>query len=271
MLLEEKHVSDANIDAKLLLMHVLDMDTMELLTGSKNLVGAEQINEYLNLVNQRGAKEPLQYITKQQEFMGLPFFVDKRVLIPRQDTELLVEAIINMSKTIPIKKAIEVGVGSGCISIALAALVKDISVIGVDISQDALDVALENAKANDVEDKIQFIQSDLFSSIEDVGPVDLIVSNPPYISKTEIDTLMEEVREFEPRIALTDEGDGLKFYSSIAMEAKYYLREGGVLAFEIGHNQAEDVRNILIYEGYKNIELLQDYNSRDRVIIGIMR
>ncbi len=269
ILLEEKQVMDPSIDAKLLLMHVLDMDTMELLTGSKNLIDAKKINEYLNLVTKRGKREPLQYLTKQQEIMGFPFFVDKRVLIPRQDTEILVEAIINKSKEIPINKVIEVGVGSGCISVALAALIKDVRIVGIDISKDALDVAAENARLNDVAHKVKFIQSDLFSNVGNMKDVDLIVSNPPYISKAEIDTLMEEVRDFEPRIALTDEGDGLKFYNQIAMEAKNYLRDGGVLAFEIGSNQGEDVRNILIEEGYTNIEVLKDYSKHDRVIIGI--
>ncbi len=262
--LQTYNIADATIDARLFLTHILKCDRTKLLLSPDEIVSTNTKDTYLAFIDRRAKGEPLQYILNEQEFMGLTFFVDNRVLIPRQDTELLIESIIEMSKIKTINTAIEIGVGSGCISISLAYFLKNISITAVDISQDAIDVATINAHAHKC--NINFVKSDIFTNVAK-NKVDLVISNPPYIPLDETFELMQEVKEFEPRIALTDEEDGLKFYRAIAHQAKNFLTDDGILAFEIGYNQGSKVKEILNLEGYKNIILQQDYNHKDRVII----
>lgn len=268
-ILKSYNQPDASVDAKLLVMYLLECDKMYLIMNA-NLEVADHIQEsYMYLIAKRTQGIPLQYITKEQEFMGLNFYVDERVLIPRQDTETLVETIINLSKEIPIYNAVEIGVGSGCISVSLAHFIPDINIVAMDICDRALDVANKNVQVHGMSDRIELLRSDVFKEYTgEEASLDLIVSNPPYISLVECKQLMKEVKEFEPIHALTDGKDGLNFYRQITKEAKTYLRENGLLAYEIGYDQGEAVSEIMQQEGFKNIQVIKDLPGHDRVVIG---
>lgn len=267
-ILKAYHRPDAAIDARLLMRHILGCKDITLVLNKNEVISRHLEESYMYLIAKRTQGIPLQYITKNQEFMALDFYVDERVLIPRQDTETLVETIINLAKVQPIHQVIDIGSGSGCISISLAHYLKDVLITAVDISQEALDVTIKNAAANGVSDKIICIKSNLLNDCPaEFNSIDLIVSNPPYISKDECKFLMKEVNDYEPRVALTDGADGLTFYRQISMQAKPYLKESGILAYEIGYNQAEAVTDILMNEGFKNIEVIKDLTGKDRVII----
>lgn len=262
-ILNQNKIGDATRDARLLLMHLLSCDRATLIINNDKLVEEEIVATYFKYIDRRKNHEPLQYITHYQEFMGLPFYVDQNVLIPRQDTELLVEKLIALPwNHHPI--GLEIGVGSGCISVSLLHYISNLTMVCSDISQAALDIAAKNASINACIPRIKFVHSDLFANIPQ-QKFDFIVSNPPYIPKCEMNQLQPEVLDFEPAAALTDSGDGLAFYRAIATEAKKY--EIGILAFEIGYNQGPDVTKILEIEGYQNIQLFYDYNNKHRVII----
>lgn len=225
----------------------------------------EQREKMEAAVKRRKEHVPLQYITGEQEFMGLCFKVTEDVLIPRQDTEHLVEEAMRFSKG---KKVLDLCTGSGCIILSLEALEAPEVCIGVDLSRKALDVAEENARNLEL-DKTEFIWSDLFEGLskyrENGKKFDLIVSNPPYIRREEIKKLSLEVREHEPLPALDGGEDGLSFYRRIAKEAKEYLEDGGRILFEIGYDQGESVPKILKEEGYEAIYVKKDYAGLDRV------
>lgn len=260
---------DAAIDARLLMLHVLKYTTAELLLHGNDKIDAELKETYLGLIKKRGEGTPLQHITNSQEFMGLEFYVDEHVLIPRQDTETLIETVLEWSKNNKIEKAVEIGVGSGCISISLAHYIEGLHITGIDICEDALKVAQRNVIAHELTASITLLKSDVFTDYDgEEESLDLIISNPPYITLEECNELMEEVIEHEPRKALTDEGDGLKFYRIITQEGKKYLKPGGLIAYEIGYLQGKDVCAILEKEGFKDIKLIQDLAHKDRVVIG---
>ena len=268
--LESYEKMDAAIDARLLALYVLQCTSSELILHGNDEVADHIKESYMYTIAKRIQGIPLQYITKSQEFMGLEFYVDERVLIPRQDTETLVETIIEYSKQNRVEKAVEVGVGSGCISVSLVHYIKGLNITAIDICENALAVAKKNVKAHQLEEHITLLQSDVFKDYDgEEESLDLIVSNPPYITFDECKGLMGEVKEHEPRKALTDEGDGLKFYREITKEGKKYLKKNGLLAYEIGYLQGEDVCNILKQEGFYNIKLIQDLAGKDRVVIGM--
>ncbi len=270
-LLRAHHKQDASIDARLLMCHVLGCGDIQLILNRNEMIGAQLEKAYRRLIAQRIQGVPLQYITKSQEFMALEFYVDERVLIPRQDTETLVEAIIEISKKQSLKQIVEIGAGSGCISVALAHYIPGVQITAIDISQDALDVTLKNAVHHGVNHRITCIKSDLLTDYKgEIGSVDLIVSNPPYISKEECQHLMQEVEGYEPKLALTDGADGLTFYRKISKQVKSFLKPSGILAYEIGYNQAEAVTQILISEEFKNISIIKDLPGQDRVIIAML-
>ncbi len=260
---------DAAIDARLLAMYVLGCDSAKLLLVQKDEVPDHIEQSYLYLIAKRAQGIPLQYITKEQPFMGLEFYVDERVLIPRQDTEVLVESILQAHQVSPIREAVEVGVGSGCISVALAHFMPEVHITAIDICDAALEVAKKNMQSNEVEARITLLQSDVFANYEaEEGTLDLIVSNPPYITTEECKTLMKEVIQYEPLKALTDGGDGLKFYRTITKEGKKWLKSGGLLAYEIGYLQGQDVCAILEAEGFEAVQIIQDLTHKDRVVLG---
>lgn len=264
--LEDSGRPDAAIDARLLMLDVLGWDEIKLLLDRGQVIEKAKLELYIKQVTIRQSGVPLQHITGIQEFMGLNFKVNSDVLIPRQDTETLIEQLLEELKGIKCLKGIDIGTGSGCIGISLAYYIKDLSMTLVDISKEALLVANQNIKQYGLEDRVKSLESNLLENYKGEA-VDFIVSNPPYISKADMEGLMVEVKDHEPHLALTDEGDGLYFYRTITKKAKMHLKEKGLLAYEIGYNQGNAVTTILRDEGYCDIRLYKDLTGNDRVII----
>jgi len=258
-------IEEATLDARLLLEHVCGTNRNDLLVHGDREVTADRERAYFEAIGQRAKRIPLQHITGTQNFMGLEFMVNGHVLIPRQDTEILVEEVLRqMTDGI---KILDMCTGSGCILISLLHYSNWCEGVGADISGDALNVAERNAAdiLNNTA-KYQFIQSDLFESVE--GKFDIIVSNPPYIASSVIETLMPEVRAHEPIQALDGMEDGLHFYRKIVDESRSHLVKGGSLYFEIGYDQAEPVCKLMEKAGYKDIQVVKDYAGLDRVVYG---
>lgn len=258
---------DAMIDAKLLLMYVLGWDQTKLLLERSSLLEEKDRLAYEVLITKRAEGIPLQHLTHEQEFMGFDFFVNEHVLIPRQDTEILIETIIKWQKQHPIKTGIDIGTGSGCIGISLAKLLPDLSMTLLDISEEALKVAAYNVKMHELTSRIAWMVSDVLSAYKG-DKVDLIVSNPPYIAMKDMEELMTEVKDHEPHLALTDGGDGLFFYRKITEDAKTYLNNEGLLAYEIGYDQGEAVKALMEQAGYRSVTIYKDLAGLDRVVIG---
>ena len=261
-ILQKENIADAKIDAWYLLQMACKIDRNFYYLHEEDELTAEQQSEYESTVHKRAEHVPLQYIIGEQEFMGLKFKVNSNVLIPRQDTETLVEEALRVVE--PGMRVLDLCTGSGCIIISLAKNVADISCTGSDISKQALLVAKENAKANEVE--VEWERSDLFENIS--GPFDLIVSNPPYIPTGEIPGLMPEVRDFEPVDALDGKEDGLYFYRIITEKSPEYLTSDGYLYFEIGYDQGEAVSAMMRQCGYTQVEVIKDLAGNDRVVKG---
>ncbi|WP_343209201.1 peptide chain release factor N(5)-glutamine methyltransferase [Anaerolentibacter hominis] len=260
-LLLKSGVAEAELDARYLLEECCHISHVEFLTNKKDYVPREQEEAYKAAIRRRIERVPLQYITGKQEFMGLPFRVNPSVLVPRQDTEVLVETVLHVCGN---KHVLDLCTGSGCIAVSLAKLGGCASVTASDISAEALSVAKENAAINQV--PVRFVMSDLFEKIE--NSFDIIVSNPPYIPTGVLETLMPEVSKYEPRIALDGLEDGLHFYREIIRQADGYLTAAGALYFEIGYDQGDQVRLLMEEAGYSNIEIVKDYTGMDRVIRG---
>lgn len=261
-ILEEAGIVEAALDAWYLLEYVCKIDKSYYYLHNRDEIDDEKLQEYELLVKKRAERVPLQYITGTQEFMGLKFKVNSHVLIPRQDTEILVETALGVVQ--PEMKVLDLCTGSGCIIISLMHFAQDIIGVGSDISKQSLLVAKENAKANDVE--VEWIRSDVFQNIS--GTFDMIVSNPPYIPTAVIDTLMPEVRDFEPFHALDGLEDGLFFYDKIVKESKEFLNTGGYLIFEIGHDQGEAVSTLMKQAGFEQIRVIRDLSGLNRVVCG---
>ncbi len=261
-MLKESGIADAKIDAWLLLSMACGIDRNFYYMHMRDAMGAGQQKAYEAALKKRAKRIPLQYITGEQEFMGLRFLVDASVLIPRQDTEILAGEAIKRIR--PGMDVLDLCTGSGCLIISILKNIPQIHAQASDISDAALSVAKENAKRHGV--AVWFVKSDLFSQIQ--GTFDVIVSNPPYIKTEEIAGLMPEVRDFEPYGALDGKDDGLFFYRKIIAEGKRYLKPGGTLMLEIGHGQKEAVRNLLRQAGYGKIEIVKDLAGLDRVAIG---
>ena len=236
-----------------------------LINDNKELTKKEE-QEYLKYIQMVKNGEPIEHITHQKEFMKLNFYVDKNVLIPRQDTEILVEEIIKIAKHIKAKKILDLCTGSGAIAISLAKYIDNIQITALDISSKAIDIATKNARINNVEDRITFVESNLFDSLAE-EKYDIIVSNPPYIKRKVIEKLDKEVRK-EPIIALDGGEDGLDFYRKIIDNGYKYLKYGGYIGLEIGYDQKEDVTKIIKEkQHYKNTFCKKDLYDNDRVII----
>lgn len=224
-------------------------------------VGGDPHN-YDAFVARRVAREPMSHILGYRDFYKHRFAVTADVLDPRPDTETLVEAAL----TVPFEQVLDLGTGSGCILLSLLAERGESTGVGTDRSQAALAVAAQNAEALEVSDRVTFLQSDWFTQID--GSFDLIVSNPPYIAANEMAALQPEVRDHEPRVALTDEGDGLACYRAIIAAAPAFLTGQGVLMFEIGPTQAAEVTELMSAQGFDNLDVIKDLNGRDRVVSG---
>lgn len=261
--LKEAQIDEALLDARLLLEEVCGTDRNYLLVHGNNSVSEENYNCYVNYIEKRSHHIPLQHILGYQEFMGLHFKVTPDVLIPRQDTETLVEEVMrNLHDGMRI---LDMCTGSGCILLSLLKYSNDCLGTGCDLSEKALLVAEENARSLGI--SAEFIQSDLFENV--TGRYEIIVSNPPYISSEEIPTLMEEVREHDPRMALDGGKDGLYFYREIIKQAGDYLYPGGMLFFEIGCQQAVEVSHYMRQAGYQEVAVCKDLSGLDRVVSGV--
>uniref|UniRef100_UPI0040578517 peptide chain release factor N(5)-glutamine methyltransferase n=1 Tax=Acetatifactor sp. TaxID=1872090 RepID=UPI0040578517 len=271
-------IEEAVLDARLLLEHVCHTTRNDLLVHGDRIVEETQEQIYLQCIAERGKRIPLQHITGEQDFMGLTFQVNEHVLIPRQDTEILVEEVLK--ELHDGMSILDMCTGSGCILISLLHYSNDCGGVGADISEKALEVARENAekllesKAHalpgelnaDPEKRVTFLHSDLFEHI--TGKYDIIVSNPPYIRSNVIPTLMPEVKDHEPMQALDGMEDGLYFYKRIITESKDHLLRGGKLYFEIGHDQAKEVSELLKTAGFLEVTVVKDYAGLDRVVYG---
>lgn len=258
-------IEEAALDARLLLEYVCGTNRNDLLVHRDRPVEQEQSELYFRYIGEREKRIPLQHITGVQEFMGLTFKVNEHVLIPRQDTEILVEEVLRDLHDG--MRILDMCTGSGCILISLLHYSNGCVGVGADISEKALAVAKENAEKILASADVSFCQSDLFENL--TGKYDVIVSNPPYIRSDVIPTLMPEVKDHEPMQALDGTADGLYFYRRIVEESREYLVRGGRLYFEIGHDQGEQVSELLRSTGFREIEVVKDYAGLDRVVAGI--
>lgn len=255
-------IADRRTDAWLLLSMVCRMERSAYYLHMEEDMPEEELKEYEIALKKRAEHVPLQYIVGETEFMGLKFKVNSSVLIPRQDTETLVEEALKVVR--PGMKVLDLCTGSGCIIVSILHNVTDVEGYAIDISKQALNVAKENARLNDV--SVMFERSDLFDHV--TGTFDVIVSNPPYIRSEEILRLMPEVQMFEPMEALDGKEDGLYFYREIIVRSKDYLNPEGHILFEIGHDQGEDVSAMLREAGFKDVSVIKDLAKNDRVVTG---
>ncbi|CEP82493.1 peptide chain release factor N(5)-glutamine methyltransferase [Paraclostridium sordellii] len=264
-------ISDTpKLDTEILLQKALgDVDRLYIQLNLDKKLSDEELKCFNEMINDRLNGRPIAYIVKNREFMALDFYVEEGVLIPRPDTEPLVEEVIELSKGMKDVTIVDIGTGSGAISVSLAKYIKNSYVYSLDISDKALSIGKKNAVNNEVDDKIEFIKSDVFTGIKDRNlKLDIIVSNPPYIKKEDIKTLHTQVKDYEPYIALEGGEDGLDFYRTITEKSLKYLKSNGILAFEVGHDQANDVCTIMKNRGYKKIYTKKDLQGIDRVVIG---
>ena len=268
-------IDDADSDARILFEHVTEIGRGALIVRGEEEATERESDTYRLLIEKRCARIPVQHITGRADFMGLTFYVDGNVLIPRLDTEYLVEEM--MKEVEDGSSVLDVCTGSGCILISLMRYKNGIQGTGCDISGAALEMAARNEKAvfdtlgamsseqNGLHNPIRWVRSDMFEAVE--GEYDYIVSNPPYIRTDVIETLMEEVRDHDPRLALDGDADGLKYYRIIAEEAGDHLKRRGRLFLEIGYDQGEDVRRLLEAQGFRDVQILRDYSGNERVVI----
>ena len=277
--LEKNSIDESKLIAEIIFSHVLNIDRMMLFTKYRDEIEDEKIEKIRYFIQKIGREKfPVQYLLNEQEFYGRKFYVDKGVLIPRQDTEILVEKMIqilknniqknkNLEKNLKIHpKILDIGVGSGIIGITAALEIKDSYVLGVDISEKALETAEKNKELLKVSN-IKFLKSNLFENIE-FKQFDMIVSNPPYISLNEAGIMSDDTLLHEPSEALFAENDGLYFYYEICQKALDYLADLGYLLFEIGYKQGKNVAEIMTSSGFKNVEVIKDLAGLDRVVVG---
>lgn len=263
--LKRADIDTASLDAKLLLCKYLQKDKLYLVVNADKEIEID--NSFEQIVSRRENHEPIQYILGKAEFYGLDFKVDKNVLIPRPDTEILVERVINFVGD-NLYTVLDIGTGSGCIPITVAANCKNVKAYTVDVSEYATKVAKENAKLNGVEERVTFLNMDILKDFPDLE-VDCIVSNPPYIEDGVIPTLMSDVKDYEPYIALSGGADGLVFYRRIAEKGYEILKKGGLIVFEVGYNQAQAVKEILKNNGFVDMEIIKDLAGINRVVTAI--
>ena len=258
-------MDNAQFEARQILMQATGKSNTELLMSMNDNVSKAVEDEVYAMVSRRKNSEPLQYILGSAEFMGLQFYVDKNVLIPRADTETLVETVLDVLNG-QSAKVLDIGTGSGCIGTSIAHFNKNVSITFLDISENALEIAKRNSKANGVSGK--FFLMDILKEYPN-EKFDVIVSNPPYIRPDVIETLQTEVKDYEPYTALYGGNDGLDFYRRITDIAPQMLKNNGLLAFEIGYDQGEDVSALM--NGFYDVRIIKDLCNNDRVVIGRLK
>ena len=275
-ILEQSGFREAGLDAWLLLEYITGKSRAYYFAHGDEGVTEETACRYQELIRKRAEHIPLQHLTHQAFFMGYEFYVNEDVLVPRQDTETLMEAALELLKGNKAPRILDMCTGSGCIITSLMLEVPEASGTGVDLSEKALEVAIRNARELGTADRTKFVKSDLFSAeyfskkdnAEKVTGYDMLISNPPYIPSGEIEGLMEEVRLHDPRMALDGMEDGLYFYREITRQAMDHIRPGGWLLYEIGCEQGKDVKELLEKEGFIKTEIRQDLCGLDRVVLG---
>lgn len=263
------------LDAELLLIHVmnkrgLNMNKIKLITESDKVINEETAEDYMDAVHARRQGMPVQYMTHSQEFMGLDFYITEGVLIPRPDTEILVEKVINLVKGKGPLRIIDMCAGSGAIAVSLAYYIPDAAAYGADVSDQALTCCKINIERHGLTGRVIPVKSNLFDHLSNLnleGNIDVIASNPPYIPSRDIPHLPESVKDYEPNLALDGGTDGLWFYHQIVRTSASYLKSGGILAFEIGYNQGQEVKNILEEsQSYHSIHIEKDLAGLDRCV-----
>jgi len=274
--LARKDVDSPRLQAELLLAHVLQLPRMKLYLNFERALSEPETNTFRDLVKRRAQREPLQHIVGSASFCGFEITVNRHVLVPRPETELLAELGWSFLSTIHSEPstALDFGTGSGCIAIALAAKTPIAKITALDVSSEALDIAKQNASKNNVAERIEFVQGDGFQALDShrrdacaTMSFDLIISNPPYISTAEIATLDPEVRDFDPRGALDGGADGLDFYRRLATEARSFLKPGGKIMLEFGDGQGEAIRDIFTGQNWIVEAIREDYTQRQRILI----
>ena len=260
-MLAQAGIDEAELDARYILEYITGLNSAQYFINSEDIIEKDKAEEFFRLIERRSKRIPLSYVIGTRDFFGLTFKVNENVLIPEQETELLVEEVIKYSEG---KAVLDMCTGSGCIAISIALFGKPSKVAASDISEKALEVARENAKSLKA-GEISFIQGDMFENVTD--KFDIIVSNPPYIETGEIDELMPEVRDYIPRLALDGDIDGLKFYRIISKEAVKKLNKNGRIFYEIGYNQSRAVASILLENGFTDVKIMKDYSGLDRIVM----
>lgn len=264
-ILERSGVAEPRREASSLLAFALQKDRTFLITHSDYGLSGDETKNFQAVLERRANREPFQYITGRQEFYGLDFTLTPDVLIPRPETEIIVENALEILKTRENSQFCEVGIGSGCISVSILHEDKNASAIGLDVSEKALAVAKKNAEIHRVSERLALKNSDVFAALSD-EKFDLIVSNPPYISRRDIENLQAEVRDFEPRHALTDGADGLSIIEKIVMDAPKFLKSHGFLLMEIGFGQADSVEKLFDKKIWQAVEILPDLQTIPRTV-----
>lgn len=268
---EKKEIPSARINAELLLSHLLNCKRLDLYLRFDQPLTENEVEEFRSMISRRGKYEPVQYIIGNTDFYGLNFLVNPSVLIPRPETEILVETIIDNHKYSGPIKILDIGSGSGNIAVSLAKNLSGSDLLSIDISEEALITAQSNAARLNV-NNVQFIKADILSNgFADDYLFDLIVSNPPYISESDYSSLQKEITLYEPKNALSDNMDGLNFYRRISRFAVEKLKPGGYLYFEMGIGQSLSVKSIMENNGFGEIKIIQDYQRIDRVIYGVKK
>lgn len=263
---KEKGFENPRTEIEWLLRAILKCSRMDVYLRFEEPLSKTQLATLRAWVKRRLEREPLQYITGSCDFYGREFSVDKHVLIPRPETERLIDIALEKLKGIDSPSILDIGAGSGCIATTLGLEVPGSTVLGIDVSDDALGIANKNKEKLDAEN-VSFQAMDILNTIPE-GPFDLLISNPPYIPKEEMDGLMKDVKEFEPTMALTDEKDGLTFYKRFAEIGKELVKNGGCMILEVGlENHPNDVKKIFSESGYPETELIKDYNGDDRILV----
>lgn len=269
--LEKKGIESARVNAEIMLAYILKCKRLQLYLSFDRPLNENEKNLYREFLQRRVNHEPVQYITGIVGFYGLEFQVNKSVLIPRPETEILVETIIENTNENEETNILDIGTGSGNIAITLAKHLPNSKITAIDKSKDALKIAVKNSELNNVKERINFIENDILNNQNLFDNVfDLVVSNPPYISKKEYNNLEPELNKHEPSIALTDFSDGVIFYKNISKQAKNLLNTNGKLFFEIGAGQCKKIKEIMEQNNFYNIQIIKDYQNHDRVIWGAL-